>query len=114
MAAAPAESQTYAQIKALLDAAGHERRPSAERLEDTLTAGYAVALTLEAERLRIERSIAEVASTLGDDTSELRAKELAGLSERLSKADSELEELRAVLVSLKHQARAARRAEAIA
>jgi predicted nucleic acid-binding Zn-ribbon protein len=110
----PAKRKTYAQITALLEAATDERGPSAERIEDTLTAGYAVALTLEAERLRIERRIAEVAAKLGDEESALRTKELTVLSERLAKADKELVHLRTALVTLKNQARAARRAEAAA
>ena len=109
----PAKPKTYAQITALLEE-GAEGDGSVERLEDTLTAGYAIALTIEAERLRIERRIAEVAGKIGDDESELRAKEIAGLSERLAKADSELVRLRTALVALKAQARAARRAEAAA
>ena len=108
----PAKSKTYKQISALLEESSEE--PGADRLEDTLTAGYAIALTLEAERLRIERRIAEVAGKLGDDESELRAQELAGLSDRLAKADNELVHLRTALVTLKDQARAARRAEAAA
>ena len=108
-----ADPKTYAEITALLEAAGEERGPSADRLEETLTAGYAVALALEAERLRIERRLAEVAAELGDDSSKLRAKELSGLAERLSKTDGELVRLRSALVSLKQQARAARRAEAL-
>jgi hypothetical protein len=111
MAATP---KTYAQITALLEEGSEEHGRSAERLEDTLTAGYAIALTLEAKRLRIERRIAEVAGKLGADESELRAKELAGLSERLSKADNDLVRLRTSLATLKDQARAARRAEAVA
>ena len=110
----PAKRQTYAQITALLEAAADEHGPSVERLEDTLTAGYAVALTLEAERLRIERRIAEVAAKLGDKESALGRNELSGLSERLEKADNELVRLRTALVTLKNQARAARRAEAAA
>jgi hypothetical protein len=110
----PEKRKTYAQITALLEAPADEGGPSVERLEDTLTAGYAVALTLEAERLRIERRIAEVAAKLGDEESELRTKELAGLSERLSKADNELMRLRTALVTLKNQARAARRADPVA
>ena len=108
-----AKAKTYAEITALLEATAEERGPSADRLEDTLTAGYAVALTLEAERLRIERRLTEVAATLGDDSSELRTKELSGLAERLSRADGELIRLRTGLASLKQRARAARRAEAL-
>ncbi|MDX6449226.1 MAG: hypothetical protein QOK32_1222 [Gaiellaceae bacterium] len=110
----PPMPQTYAQITALLEEGADASDGSAERLEDTLTAGYAIALTLEAERLRIERRIAEIAGKLGDAESELRSKELAGLAERLAKTDNELARLRTALVTLKERARAARRAEAAA
>ena len=106
-----AASTTFAQIAELLRAAGDERGPSLERLEDTLTAGYACALALEAERMRIERRIAEVAGKLGDADSELRAEELTALSGKLTRADADLAKLRGVLTSLKQQARDARRAE---
>ena len=49
--------------------------PPLARLEDTLTAGYARALALEAERWRIERRIGQVATALQDDSSELRTDE---------------------------------------
>jgi hypothetical protein len=106
-----AAQTTFAQIAELLRAAGDERGPSLERLEDTLTAGYACALALEAERMRIERRIAEVAGKLGDADSELRTEELTALSSRLTSADSDLTKLRGILTSLKQQASAARRAE---
>ncbi len=104
-------SSTYAQIAELLEAAGEERGPSLARLEDTLTAGYACALALEAERMRLERRIKEVAAKLGSDSDELRGDELAGLAARLSDADADLLRLRGVLTSLKQHARDARRAE---
>ena len=106
-----AEPTTFAQIAELLRAAGEEQGPSLARLEDTLTAGYACALALEAERIRIERRIAEVAGKLGDDDSELRTGELATLADKLGRADADLARLRGVLTSLKEHARDVRRAE---
>jgi septal ring factor EnvC (AmiA/AmiB activator) len=105
------EPTTYAQIATLLEAVTEERGPSLARLEDTLTAGYACALALEAERMRLERRIAEVAGKLGDDDSDLRAQELGALAAKLSCADADLTKLRGVLTSLKQHAREARRAE---
>ena len=54
-----AEHPIFAEITALL--ADAPRTPLAE-LEHTLTAGYAAALELESERMRIERRISEVAA----------------------------------------------------
>ena len=54
------------EIRTLLDSppAGAEA-PTIDDIEHTLTAGYATALALEAERWRLERRIAEVAAELG-------------------------------------------------
>ena len=57
-------------------------------MEDTLTAGYARALALEAERLRLERRINSVAAELSDGGD--RNDELAELSRRASEADGAL------------------------
>jgi hypothetical protein len=90
------------QIEALLHAAA----PSLEHIEDTLTEGYATALALEAERLRLERRIGEVArSATGEHADELRS-----LGSRLTSADRELDRLRAVLSSLYARARLMRAA----
>src|SRR3954452_16193783 len=62
-------------------------------MEHTLTAGYAEALALEAERWRLERRVAEVAALLGDGDGD-RTDELAGLGRRLSATDRELTALR--------------------
>ena len=51
----PAKRKTYAQITALLEAAADERGPSAARIEDTLTAGYAVALLTVGCRVSAQR-----------------------------------------------------------
>ena len=78
--------------------------PPLARLEDTLTAGYARALALEAERWRLERRIGEVAAALQDESSELRTDEIAKLAARLSDADGELSRLRGLLSTLRVRA----------
>lgn len=79
--------------------------PTLARLEDTLTAGYAHALELEAERLRLERRLGEVARGAQGNGAEGLAQELASLSERMSSADGELMHLRSLLGSLNDRAR---------
>jgi hypothetical protein len=89
-----------------------EDAPALARLEDTLTAGYARALALEAERWRIERRIGEVAAALRNESSELRTDEIATLAARLSDADGELSRLRGLLASLRVRASDLRVSEA--
>ena len=84
--------------------------PSLAHLEHTLTSGYARALALEAERRRIERQLADVASRLGDEATDEDASELAQLGQRLSVADDDLSRLRGLLASLRLRADAARTA----
>jgi len=60
-------------------------------MEDTLTDGYARALQLEAERLRLERRIGELARSV-DGPEE--ADELKALAGRLGDVNVELEGLR--------------------
>src|SRR2546425_10837257 len=71
-----------------------------ERLEATLTAGYAHALQLEGERWRLERRIGEVAARLADADVEPRASELVELARRLTAANEDIASLRAALESL--------------
>jgi hypothetical protein len=75
-----------------------------ESIERTLTDGYAYALELEGERWRLERKIGEVARLLGGDGTADHAAELASLSQRLSRADGELVELRRHLATLRSHA----------
>jgi len=82
--------------------------PSLARIEDTLTDGYARALALEAERLRIERRLAELARMVNGDDPAGSAGELAALSEQLGCTDGELSRLRGVLGVLRDRVRAAR------
>jgi hypothetical protein len=82
--------------------------PTLARIEDTLTEGYARALALEAERLRLERRIGEVVREDGTDVAE----KLRSLGTRLTRADGELTELRSLLGSLHERARSVRHAAA--
>ena len=101
----------FEEITKLLAAprSGAEAPPLA-RVEDTLTAGYARALALEAERWRIERQIADVATRLGDEVTDEDASELARLGRCLSSADGDLNKLRTLLVALRTRANEARTA----
>ena len=99
----------YDEIQSLLEAPpSGEDAPSLDAIEHTLTAGYARALALEAERWRLERRIAEVAARFGRETTEVPASELATLGQRLSDADGNLTQLRGLLSSLRTRADEAR------
>lgn len=79
--------------------------PTLATLEEKLTDGYAEALALEAERLRIERRLGEVVRGSGEPPGR---RELELLAQRLSAADGELARLRGLLRSLQERARARR------
>lgn len=102
-----AEHPIFAEIAALLDDAAEA--PLVE-LEHTLTAGYAAALELEAERLRVERRIGEAATMLGEGAGTAKAHEIAKLARKLSSTDADLSRLRLLLVALREQAAAVRAA----
>ena len=82
--------------------------PTLAAMESTLTDGYAEALALETERLRIERRLGEVARDAGEVSAHSVAAELAELSDRLDAADGELARLRSLLRTLQARARARR------
>jgi uncharacterized protein involved in exopolysaccharide biosynthesis len=85
-----------------------DAEPSLADVEETLTQGYAEALALEAERLRIERRLTEVArSATPAHTAELRS-----LGSRLNVADGEIVRLRTILGTLHDRARVLRAAAA--
>ena len=89
-----------AEIRSLLDLPAGSELPPRATVEDTLTSGYAYALGLERDRLRIERSLrALVRSTERPDQ-----REIATLSRSLAEADQELAGVRAMLASLRAQA----------
>jgi ABC-type phosphate transport system auxiliary subunit len=92
-------------IRSLLEAPpSGENAPSLDHIEHTLTDGYARALALEAERWRIERRIADVATRLGDEVTDEDAAELARLGHSLSTTDGDLNRLRTLLVALRTRA----------
>src|SRR3954452_24248255 len=79
------------EIRSLLDASPDgEDAPTLDDIEDTLTAGYARALALEAERWRLERRIATAAAELGRKSPDDGHTELSELGQRLSAADGDL------------------------
>jgi hypothetical protein len=87
------------EIRSLLDLPAHAAASRAH-VEDTLTTGYAYALGLEGDRLRLERRLRAV----------LRAearpdpREVAELSGRLERADEEIAGVRALLADLRAHA----------
>jgi ABC-type phosphate transport system auxiliary subunit len=78
------------------------------RLERALTDGYAHALSLEAERLRLERRMTELAGELHDGNQEQKAKELVQVSRRITRAGAEIVRLRGTLSQLRARATAVR------
>jgi ABC-type phosphate transport system auxiliary subunit len=93
------------EIRSLLDAPPQGvEAPTIDAIEHTLTAGYAKALALEAERWRLERRIAQVAAELGGKSQDDEHSELAQLGRRLSAADGDLSKLRGLLSSLRSRA----------
>jgi hypothetical protein len=77
--------------------------PSRERLEATLTEGYAVALSLDGERLRLERRIGEVTAHVAQGRS-ARVKELQKVMSRLEATEQDLADLRDLLTRLRTRA----------
>jgi hypothetical protein len=88
------------EIRSLL--AAQAERPSRAVVEDTLTSGYAYALALEGERLRIERRLRELVRADGEPRA--RSAEVSRLVGLLAHADQELAGLRALLSNLRAQA----------
>jgi hypothetical protein len=92
------------EIRNLLDAPPTgDDAPSLDVIEHTLTSGYANALALEAERMRLARKIAAVAAEL-EGSSGAGHSELTKLGRRLSAADGDLTYLRGLLSSLRSRA----------
>ena len=72
-----------------------------ERIEHTLTDGYAHALALEGESMRIEREIGATVARVGDG---LDPDGLTALTERLAATEGELRRLRQLLGMLSRRA----------
>ena len=82
-------------------------KPLVTEMEDTLTDGYARALQLEGERLRIERRIATLAHNADGPEA---ADELKSLAGRLRDVDVEIDGLRGQLGALQKHLEAVRAA----
>ena len=78
--------------------------PQLERVERTLADGYACALGIEAQRLRLQRELEGRAAGLRGGKAK-QVDEVAGLAQGIAQADEELAELRAALVDLAGMAR---------
>jgi hypothetical protein len=74
-----------------------------EDMETTLTEGYARALELEAEHLRIRRRIAAITAALADGKGEPQTTKLVELVRRLAASEDELAGLRETLAALRNR-----------
>jgi hypothetical protein len=101
------------EIRTLLTSAGSSDEPTLARIEDALTTGYARALELEADRLRMERRLGELAAEVAERGTEQATEEMGQLARRMSTADRELHRLRDLLESLRARAAEVRVAAAV-
>ena len=92
------------QITTLIDASERDL----DRIERTLTDGYAHALSLEGERLQLERRLRELARGLGSGGSAAAGDELSSVAERLDGNAGDLTRLRSALADLRRHADALR------
>jgi hypothetical protein len=96
------------EIATLLDNPESEDDP--ERLERTLTDGYAQALTLEAERTNLEREVLRLSLDL-DEQGGSTPSEVKALAQRLDACDDSFERLRGELLRLRRRHSRAVRAQ---
>jgi hypothetical protein len=92
-------------IRLLLEQDADPSVPILTKLEHTLTDGYAVALELEGDRMRLERQIGELAHSV-DGPEEVD--ELKDLAHRLQATDEDLASLRELLPELQRRVSVAR------
>ena len=88
------------QINALISAPARDL----DTIERTLTDGYAQALSLEAEKWRLEKRINEVAQTLQRGDTAKKAREIATLADRIESSVRALATLRSRLADLRRHA----------
>jgi predicted nucleic acid-binding Zn-ribbon protein len=88
------------QINALIGAPARDL----DTIERTLTDGYAYALSLEAEKWRLEKRINEVAQSLQRGDTATKARELAALAKRVEESVDDLATLRSLLTDLRRHA----------
>jgi hypothetical protein len=87
-------------IRALMDAIAEGARLPRNEVEPTLTDGYARALELDAECLRLEHRIEKLTRRVADGD-EVPAGKLSGLLRRLRETEQQGLDLRAVLAPLR-------------
>jgi predicted nucleic acid-binding Zn-ribbon protein len=97
-------SDLLEKIKALIDASTND----VDQIEHTLTDGYAQAMSLQAERLRLERRISEAAAQIEHGDTAAKARELSALAGRLDGNAGDLRDLRSRLADLRRLADDAR------
>ena len=85
------------EIRSLLDLPAAQL-PSRDSLEHTLTTGYAYALGLERDRLRLERRMHELLRS-----AEALSGEMTQIADQLAQAERELADVRALLSELREQ-----------
>jgi hypothetical protein len=93
-------TELYDQIATLID--GSDR--DLDRIERTLTDGYAHALSLEGERLRLERRLSELARELHVGDTAGKRDELTSVAQRLDGNAGDLTRLRSALADLRRHA----------
>jgi len=75
-----------------------------DQIERTLTDGYAHALSLEAERVRLEKRMAKVSQDIEQGDTARKARELSKMAQRLDGNADDLVKLRSMLADLRRQA----------
>jgi hypothetical protein len=93
-------TELYEQITTLISAPTRDL----EKIERTLTDGYAHALFLEAENWRLEKRIGEVAQGLRRGDTAEKVDELSTLARRVDVNIGDLAELRSKLADLRRHA----------
>jgi chromosome segregation ATPase len=78
-------------------------RRDLSQVEQTLTDGYARALSLEAERLRLLRRLGSLAATLEGDDLAGKTKELSSLAKQIEAHNGVLNQLRELLDELRKE-----------
>jgi ABC-type phosphate transport system auxiliary subunit len=89
-----------AQINELLDSSARDLG----KIEHTLTDGYAYALSLDAERWRLEKRATTLTQELQRGDTAEKARELSEIAERLEANAADLDGLRALLADLRRHA----------
>ena len=97
---APDHLDLVHRIRALLDASAEGAGLLRNEVEPTLTEGYARALELEAECLRLEHRIDGLTRAIADGR-EIPQGKLSGLLKRLHDTEQQAEDLRALLAPLR-------------